>query len=198
MTGKFIVIEGLDATGKSTLVHRLAECLHATPLKTPMRLEVPEFSDGDLRAHFDARPPVQRRAYYRAACLIGSEQATIALQNGHVVMDRYWPSTVAFAALDEGVDIVQDWQGRYPPELRKPDAVILLTVDEAHREKRMHGRGEPVTIEEHKLAADVLRRKAVLQTYRTFKPIEIDTSPLDADAVLEAVLTALRERSITT
>ena len=197
MTGKFVVIEGLDATGKSTLVQRLAACLNAKPLKTPMRLEAPEFLAGDLRAHFDARPPLQRRAYYRAACLIASEQAEIDLQKGHVVMDRYWTSTVAFSALDDGVDIVQDWQGRYPPELRKPDAVILLTVDEENRTKRMSGRGEPITNEERNLAADIVHREAVLQTYRTFGPIEIDTSLLDADAVLEEVLAALREAGIT-
>lgn len=197
MTGKFVVIEGLDATGKSTLVQRLAACLNATPLKSPTRLEAPEFLKADLREHFDARPPLQRRAYYRAACLIASEHAKIALQKGHVVMDRYWTSTVAFSALDDDVDIAREWQGRYPPELRKPDAVILLTVDEENRTKRMSGRGEPVTNEERNLAADVVRREAVLQTYRTFGPIEIDTSHLKPDAVLEKVLAALRETGIT-
>ena len=197
MTGKFVVIEGLDATGKSTLVQRLAACLNATPLKSPPRLEAPEFLKADLRSHFDNRPPMQRRAYYRAACLIASEQAEIALQKGHVVMDRYWTSTVAFSALDDEVDIAREWQGRYPPELREPDAVILLTVDEENRAKRMSGRGEPVTSEEQHLAADVVRREAVLQTYRTFGPIEIDTSHLEPDAVLEKVLAALREAGIT-
>ena len=45
MTGKFVVIEGLDATGKSTLVQRLAACLNATPLKTPMRKVNQVYSD---------------------------------------------------------------------------------------------------------------------------------------------------------
>ena len=33
MTGKFVVIEGLDATGKSTLVKKLVKRLNATLLK---------------------------------------------------------------------------------------------------------------------------------------------------------------------
>ncbi len=60
----------------------------------------------------------------------------------------------------------------------------------------MRGRGEPATIEEQNLAADTAPRKAVLQTYRMFKPIEIDTSHLDPDAVLEKVLAALYKHGI--
>ena len=193
MTGKFIVIEGLDATGKSTLAPKLAECLEATLLACPPRLKAPELSKEDLRSHFDCRPPVQRRAYYRAANLIASELAEVALQTGHVVMDRYWTSTVAFAALDDNSTIDREWQGRYPPELREPDGVILLTVDEENRLKRMRGRGEPVRNEERNLAEKVARREAVLQTYRMFDPIEIDTSHLDPDAVLVAVLEVLHK-----
>lgn len=106
-------------------------------------------------------------------------------------MDRYWTSTVAFAALDDDSDIDQEWQGCYPPELRKPDTVILLTVDEKNRAKRMQRRGEPVTSEERNLTADTARRETVLQIYRTFDPIEIDTSDLTPKVVLETVLAAL-------
>ena len=196
MTGKFIVIEGLDATGKSTLVEKLTKRLNATLLQCPPRLEAPDLSDTDLRSYFDDRPPAQRRAYYRAANLIASEQAERALHNGHVVMDRYWTSTVAFAALDDDSDLDREWQGRYPPELCKPDAVILLTVDEENRSKRMRGRGEPVTDEEQNLAEDMGHREDVLRMYRSFDPIEIDTSDLAPDAVLEVVFAALKKSRI--
>ena len=193
MPGKFIVIEGLDATGKSTLAPKLARYLNATLLACPPQLKKHEILEGNLRSHFDCRPPAQRRAYYRAANLIASEQAEVVLQTGDVVMDRYWMSTVAFAAQDDDLRFVRKWQGCYPPELLIPDAVILLTVDEENRTKRMSGRGEPVTDEERNLEADVARREAVLRTYRMFGPIEIDTSDLDPDAVLEAVLATLHE-----
>lgn len=194
MNSQFIVIEGLDATGKSTLAPKLADRLGATLLQCPPKLEAPNLSL-DLRGHFDNRPPNPRRAYYRAANLIASEMAEVALKIGHVVMDRYWPSTVAFAALDSNSELIQEWQGRYPLELREPDVVILLTVNEENRRKRMQGRDEPVTAEEQNLE-DIARRDAVLQEYRQFQPIEIDTSDRVPDTVLDMVITALNDAGI--
>ena len=63
MAGRFIVIEGLDATGKSTLVPKLTKKLNAALLTCPPQLEGLGLSEGDLRLDFDCRPPAQSRAY---------------------------------------------------------------------------------------------------------------------------------------
>ena len=107
------------------------------------------------------------------------------------MMDRYWMSTVAFAALDDDPNFHRRWQGSYPPELRKPDIVILLTVDEENRRRRMQERGESFTPEERTLAADLAGREAVLRIYRLFDPVEINTSQLNPNTVLKAVLAEL-------
>ncbi|MDE0111264.1 MAG: AAA family ATPase [Albidovulum sp.] len=196
MSGKFIVIEGLDATGKSTLVSKLVDQLNAVSLKCPPRLDAPELSVRDLRSYFDDRPHAQRRAYYRAANLIASEQAVRALEDSHVVMDRYWTSTVAYIALDEGFDVGEQFEASYPPELREPDAVILLTVNEEKRVERIRERNRSVEREEQKLEFDAVRRENVLRRYRGFSPIEIDTSHRDPEAVLQATLDILHNSGI--
>lgn len=196
MTGRFVVIEGLDGTGKSTLVSKLANRLKAVQLKCPPRIEASGPPAMDLRSHFDGRPPPQRRAYYRAANLVASEQAICALGGSHVVMDRYWPSTVAYGVLDRGFDAKNDCEPGYPPELRKPDVLILLTVIEEVRAERMRERKQSFGSEERALAMDKAGRQRVLQRYREFSPIEIDTSHKDPAAVLQAALDALHEFEI--
>jgi thymidylate kinase len=190
----FIVIEGLDATGKSTLVSNLAAALNAKLLSCPPCIEASELVDGDLREHFDKRPPSVRRAYYRATNLIASELAVSTLTDQHVVMDRYWTSTVSFSAMDDGNQISQ-WEGKYPLAIRPPDVLILLTVDENNRNKRMVGRGEPTTDEEYNLASDTKRRESVIAAYRSFSPIEIDTSNLNPEEVLQAALRIVENHS---
>ncbi len=185
---RFIVIEGLDATGKSTLVEKLANELNAN------QLQCPPMSCTEMRVHFDRCGPLQRRAFYRFSNLVASEKAQESLQFSDVVMDRYWTSTAAFTAMDDGFehDVLL---GEYPPEISAPDILILLTVDEDNRLLRMSGRGQPETAEEAKLAQDLQKRQQVLDNYLAFNPHIIDTSNLNPDQVLEAALDIIRRNS---
>lgn len=188
--GKFVAVEGLDGTGKSTLVCKLAKSLAADLLRTPPDMRAPDLFPGkDLRALFDKCDPVRRRAYYRAANLVASEAARVALERSHVVMDRYWTSTYAYAALDDdGSDRLEKWAGRYPLELLEPNAVVLLTASGETRRRRMSGRGRPLTDEEERLHD---REQRVIERYREFGPLEVNTDNRNPAEVLQDTLDAL-------
>lgn len=199
----FLVLEGLDGTGKSTVAKALAARLDAVMLRSPPNLvHTPGLTgtaDGDtlpslgsLRQHFDARSPTVRRAYYRAAGLVSSELALQALQQGrHVVMDRYWASTAAFAAMDRPPPKGDFAAGEYPPEFAKPDAVLLLTVSEQERVRRMRTGRDARTEEEDRLEEQSESRAAVLQAYRLFNVLEVDTTDMTVEQVVEHCLALL-------
>lgn len=192
VVNKFIVIEGLDATGKSTLVDKLSFLLDAVQLSCPPEILIPSIVDGHARSHFDSLNPLQRRAYYRFSNLVASELAAREISQNHVIMDRYWTSTAAFAAMDDG--FTHDIElGTYPDELMKPDLLILLTVDEENRLLRLQGRGECETQEESELAANKEKRMKVLEAYMAFNPVVLDTSNKSPDQVCSDALQIIQE-----
>lgn len=189
---KFIVIEGLDATGKSTLVENLSKALSAVKLSCPPEIFAPSLLEGPIRPRFDSLSPIQRRAYYRFSNLVASEMACMHLLEKDVVMDRYWTSTAAFAAMDD--DFEHDVQlGEYPPEIRAPDIVILLLVDEKNRLKRLLGRGESETKEEQELASSIEKREAVITAYKKFNVVIIDTSEKNPEQVCAEAIEIIEE-----
>ena len=201
--GKFIVIEGLDATGKTTIVPMLSASIDAMTLNCPPKLLDNKIIDlgldhtSDLRKHFDKQPSIVRRAYYRAANLIASEQAKKTIETGkHVVMDRYWTSTIAFSVLDKEGPITNIEYGTYPPEMLKPDIMIFLTVDEKHRSERLRGRGEVFTEEETLIEKEIEKRENVLNIYRKYERVEVDTSMLTPKEVRDKIILILKQNKI--
>lgn len=182
-----IVIEGLDGVGKSTQVKALAAALDAQVIQSPPLMEDPVHPGTDLRARMDGSNPSARREYYRCSNFIASELARSHLGHRPVILDRYWPSTASFSALDEQPP---EWEklGTWPAGMAAPDVVILLTVDEEHRVKRIGKRGIPTTVEEEVLAAEQTQRERVLECLRFFDPIEIDTSRKSPEEVLDEIL----------
>jgi len=182
-----VLIEGLDGVGKSTLVSNLKRALQATVVRCPVPMKDPVHPDVDLRERMDQAPPGQRREYYRQSNFHASLLIEEARKHGPVVVDRYWPSTAAFAELDA---CPPKWEalGEWPEGLVIPDIVILLTVDEEHRRLRMKGRNLASTAEEAVLEQEFSARQRVLAALRCFEPIEVDTSMLSPSEVLEEVL----------
>ena len=94
MRPRFVVVEGLDGTGKSTLARNLSEALGGELMSTP----------GPIGRRFRAellaeiRDEAARALFYAATVRNAGAIARHRVAMGHwVVMDRYWLSTVAYA-----------------------------------------------------------------------------------------------------
>ncbi|XP_029349330.1 UMP-CMP kinase 2, mitochondrial [Echeneis naucrates] len=189
-----IVIEGLDATGKTTLTESLRDTLGAVLLRSPPQCLAP------WRARFDREPPLIRRAFYALGNYITAEQIGQQGMKTPVIVDRYWHSTAAYAIATavtgplsnlpaEGSEVY-----RWPSDLLKPTLVVFLTVDPEERKRRLRNRGLGKTAEEEELDHNQLFRLRVEEAYRRIigpACIAVDASP-SADQVLQQVLLLIR------
>ncbi|CAH2246239.1 UMP-CMP kinase 2, mitochondrial [Pelobates cultripes] len=188
-----IVIEGLDATGKSTLTESLKYSLRAELLKSPPECISP------WRKTFDTEPTLLRRAYYAVGNYIGAAQIAEAAQMSTVIVDRYWHSTAAYSIGTEiggGVPNLPEYHHeiyQWPSDLLKPDLVILLTVSDEERLVRIRKRGLAETVEEKELESNRMFRQKIEEAYmRMENPgcIVVDASA-SKETVLQHVLSII-------
>ncbi|KAM3595293.1 uncharacterized protein V6R79_021147 [Siganus canaliculatus] len=191
-----IVIEGLDATGKTTLTESLRDTLGATLLRSPPQCLAP------LRARFDQEPPLIRRAFYALGNYITAEQVGQEGMKTPVIVDRFWHSTAAYAIATavngpvcnlpaEGAEVY-----RWPSDLLQPSLVVLLTLDPEERKRRLRDRGQGKTDEEQQLDTNHLFRLKVEEAYRRINGpacVTVDASP-SAEQVLQQVQLLIRAK----
>ncbi|KAF7704310.1 UMP-CMP kinase 2, mitochondrial [Silurus meridionalis] len=191
-----IVIEGLDATGKTTLTCSLQKALGAVLLKSPPQCL------GDFRQRFDAEPPLIRRAFYALGNYITAAQ--IARESAHapVITDRYWHSTAAYAIAtavsgrEENLPAVGSEIYEWPSDLLRPSLVLLLSVNPEERQRRLANRGLDKTEEESQLEINHLFRCKVEEAYKRIQNpacIIVDASP-SPDHVLQEVLCLIKNK----
>ncbi|MFO8074023.1 MAG: deoxynucleoside kinase [Polyangia bacterium] len=183
----FIVIEGLDGTGKTTLGEKLASQLDAKYLKTP-----PD-EIADIRNRLEdvlGSDPVSRQLFY-ASCVaaISSRVKEIVASGSDVVVDRYWMTTCVYAPLyGEPVDL-----RNLEMRLVVPDVTFFLDVDEQERVRRLTVRGRTSadldSVSYHgRLREDYL---LTLDQARAGRVIVIDTSRLSATECLRKAVDTL-------
>ncbi|KFO33911.1 UMP-CMP kinase 2, mitochondrial [Fukomys damarensis] len=189
--GKFpvIVIEGLDATGKTTVTRSISEELGAVLLRSPpSRI-------GQWRKIFDEEPSIIRRAFYSLGNYIVASEIAERSAISPVIVDRYWHSTATYAIATEVSGGLQhlppahDPVYQWPQDLLRPDLVVLLTVSPEERMQRLQGRGLEMTREEAELEANSIFRQKVEASYlRMENPAccVVDASP-SREEVLQTV-----------
>ena len=127
----FVVLEGADGVGKSTLAVELAARLDAVLLSTPLH------ELAAVRSVVDAvfeDCPLARQVWYAATVLSASCRARQLLERGRsVVLDRYWLSTRCYAQVTGQALELSEVQNL----LATPDLTAYLHAPLAVRRERV-------------------------------------------------------------
>jgi len=192
MNGRFIVLEGVDGSGKTTLSRRLAEffgntVITAEPTPGPIGKILRSGELGPV-------PPAAEALLFAADRAIHTVAIQRDLAAGHwVICDRYFASTVAYQSAGGAAD--EEWLiAMQAPAVILPDVVLLLDIDPEQAMRRVDMRHEAKSRFEH---LGYLRqvRAEYLRLAQRFGYSVIDASQGE-EVVLEAALAALNERGI--
>lgn len=194
MKGKFIVLEGIDGSGKTTLAHRLIETIGSAefafePTDGPIGTVLRSGSLGDM-------PPVAEALLFAADRTIHTEEIKKILDSGRwVICDRYLGSTVAYQSATLGDVADTDWLlNMQCKSVIKPDATFLLDIDPDVALARVDSRGEALSRFEK---SDYLKkvRSAYLDLAKIldYDVIDADQGP---DKVFETVLGILKKKGL--
>lgn len=194
--GAFIVLEGIDGSGKTTVSRRVAEELRSKGMRVEVTAEPTHEGIGAFIRSGDAGKVSQRAEsllftadrYEHTA-----EIARMVSEGAVVICDRYYASTIAYqsARLDgDSADIA--WlRGLCEPFISEPDAVILLDIDPDASMSRVEVRGEAGSkFEEIGFLRQV--RSAYLGLAEDYGYSVVDASR-SADEVFDDVMTIIRE-----
>ena len=135
---RFLVIEGCNGVGKSTIEKYLTARIGASTFHYP-----PEFVSFRREVRLDeCVAPLPRLVYYLAASLHLSDLVRAQLTQSHVICDRYLASPLSLMI---GESAIEETEARRLLEpflsyLCKPDLTLLLTAEHAVASARIHKR----------------------------------------------------------
>lgn len=194
--GAFIVLEGIDGTGKSTMSRRLKAWLEEKGREVVLTAEPTEDWLGKAvrRANNEDLDPRTESLLFTADRCQHTLRIEEMLKQGKVVIcDRYYGSTVAYqgAALekDMGDNAVSWLLNLNGPVVRHPDVTILLTSDPEVAMRRVGNRGELSKFEREGYLAHV--QDIYLTLAREAKWTVVDSNG-DIKEVLETVKKAVQ------
>lgn len=138
-----ILIEGLDGTGKTSVVKALVDRIKKGSSKDAITMKTPLKSIQGIRDYCVNQNPHMREGYYMTGNYLVSELIKCNISNGNtVVIDRYYPSTEAYIVGKDLSKDVSTFDSKWPEFLLKPDFMFILISSNELRKKRIVDRGD--------------------------------------------------------
>jgi dTMP kinase len=194
---RFIVIEGIDGVGKSSVAKALAGRLQGVYCCTPS-VTLTEFTRENalsepisLRSYVDRfaySAPKTRFLFYLFSVLEASDRIKRLLRSRDVVCDRYIASTIAYhRTLDPALrDIALDWKS-----ILAPDFEFLLEVDNDEHVKRLTCRAARC---DGLLEQDISFLRKVKEEFRQLNLEIVDTTDRSVKEVVNSILHRIGHR----
>ncbi len=196
MSGHFIVLEGIDGAGKSTVCRRVVSELESRGLTVESTAEPTHEGVGAFIRSGDAGEISQKTEalLFVADRNDHTERILRSVGSGkQVVCDRYFASTVAYqSAKLEGDSTDRDWLVQINSDYTGiPDVVILLDMDPRESLTRVSARGEAESKFENLGFLEQVRREYLrLAEQFGFRIVDASKGP---DAVFADVMRIIDE-----
>jgi dTMP kinase len=191
----FIVLEGADLSGKTTIANLLAQSLDAKLLKSP-----PSPFEGIKQSVLEDSAPLARFYYFLASNLQISKMANEIIADKQVICDRYLWSTIAYHSAIENIS-PQDLVKFVEPLLQfmlMPNVVVYLTVNRQSQLSRAKDKTDD-RFQLDLLLSDKFQRKlnaAYEKTKNLIKVawLEVDTSNLSISETLQEIVSGINNQ----
>ena len=187
----FTVIEGIDGSGKTTVIAKMKEFMESYGRKVKITAEPTKSAIGDLVASSDSLPPEAEALLFTADRACHTKDIIQWMDDGFdVISDRYYASTLAYQSASG-----MDYEWLYAVNsgvIRKPDVHILLDIDPEVSLERVNKRGESISRFEH---LEYLKkvREVYIRTAERFDLTVIDASR-PQNEVLDDIISLIKER----
>jgi len=179
MKNILVALEGLSATGKTTVGKIVAQRIKGAFYKTP-----PKLFRGPFRDEVDRYAGTKARLlFYLAGITQASEEISQILTRQSVICDRYLLTTLCYhRALGVSIDI----SNSIFTSLVQPDFVFLLVSEEKIRLERLQNRGLSFNDEQER--QDGFEKKLSME-YMRHNLIQVDNSNDKPNLVAEKIMT---------
>ena len=193
MKGKFIIIEGCDFTGKSTVIEKLVVALKDLGIDACKMKALGETDYGIARRKFLMENKETLSNEEQADIMIDAMQdmnkkLSIKQEDGNfVVCDRYWHSTLVYQGIRQNaLEMVNERLSN--ASLIDPYLTVILDCDTSVILERMKLRAETNSYDP-KSAEEVEEiRNAYLKIAQRENTVMIDTTNLTSENVIEKIL----------
>lgn len=203
----FITFEGIDGSGKSSLIGLLAEALRAKGLKVETTQEPggtvlgKELREMLLRTTGAAPCPETELLIYEAdrAQHVQTKILPLLKQDYWVLSDRFYDSSTAFQGAGRKIKkSVVEWLNKFAAQGLKPDVTVLVDCDVEVGQARMAGRGEADRFEQEKADFHQRVRKEYLAIAKKEKKrfFVISSENATPQALAEKTLKEFKKRKL--